>query len=498
MTSDPSAVIRQRLSELDAEQRSFVLDTARRRLLNARAPIPPRKHADHFPLSLPQRRLWYLYQLNPLSTMYNMPECVRMRGPLDVNLFQAAFDDVVARHESLRATFTNEIDGPIQMVSERIDSRIQIVDIEHLPEEEREERGRALLFDIADRPFDLRKGPVIRLSLVRLDREHHFFVVNMHHIVSDGWSMGIFARDFSEFMRARRYGQMPRLAPLPVRFGDFVEWHIARQTGSTLDAQLDYWRPRLDGVTDLALPFDRPPSAETTERGGFEYIVFPPQLAAQINACAKACGITLFMFLLAAFCVLLHRYSLQTRITVGTPAAGRVRAETENLIGFFANTLLISIDVQPESSFRHVAQLVREASLGAFSHNETPFEKLVEVFQPDRNSVRNPLFQVMFILQNTKKPMLSIPDISLELFAAGSMSVKFDMLLECYETSEGITGYLGYRRDLFNESTAQCFARNYHSLVTGVVTDPHLPIADLSIDIPAAPPAFNDDLSSEF
>ncbi|UVM52700.1 MULTISPECIES: condensation domain-containing protein [unclassified Pseudomonas] len=468
------------------------------RLKAQRVKIARRERSDRFSLSFSQRRLWYIYQLNPASTMYNMPECVRLRGPLDLEVFQGAFEDVITRHESLRVTFLNTLEGPVQIVNEQTDCAIEVVDLSSVSDEQMEARARELLFEISDRPFDLGRGPVVRLSLVRMAHDHHFLLINMHHIVSDGWSMGVFARDFSAFVAARVLGMKPDLPPLEVGFGDFVEWQIGRLNGPAMDKQMAYWRPRLKQVEDLVLPFDRLPTASTTERGGFEYILFDRVLADGINACARECGVTLYMMLLAAFCVALHRQSLQSSITVGSPTASRVRAETENLIGFFANTLLITSAVWPDMSFREVAQGVRESALGAFNHDEMPFEKLVETLHPDRDSSRSPLFQVMFILQNTQKPSLNLPGLLIEPFAAGSLSVKFDMLIEFYESPEGITGWLGYRRDLFDERTCKRFADNYHRLLTSIITDPDQLVSELSMEVEPIVTTFNDDLDAEF
>ncbi|KTT40093.1 hypothetical protein RSA46_21150 [Pseudomonas oryzihabitans] len=320
----------------------------------------------------------------------------------------------------------------------------------------------------------------------------------MHHIVSDGWSMGIFARDFSTFVTARLLGFEPQLPTLPIEFGDFVEWQLDRLSGPILDQQMAYWKTRLKKVENLLLPFDRLPTASTTERGGFEYIHFDRAAADAINECARQCDVTLYMMLLAAFCVLLHQQSSQRYITVGSPTAGRVRAETENLIGFFANTLLITSEVRPDMRFRELAHGVRDSALGAFNHDETPFEKLVETLSVDRGSLRNPLFQIMFILQNTLKPTLQLPGFVVEPFAAGSLSVKFEMLIEFYESAQGITGWLGYRRDLFDKSTCKRFADSYQHLLMSITTDPDQFVSEISVSAAPALFSFNDDLDIEF
>ncbi|AZC24463.1 MULTISPECIES: condensation domain-containing protein [Pseudomonas] len=498
MSMDRQELLQDKLRALSPAQRQLFLEAVGERLKAQRVKIPRRKNNERFSLSFSQRRLWYIYQLNPASTMYNMPECVRLHGPLNLEVFQQAFKDVVARHESLRVTFHNTAQGPVQVVRENNDCTIELIELSEPDSDALEARARELLFEISDRPFDLHHGPVVRLSLVRLAADHHFLLINMHHIVSDGWSMGVFARDFSACVAARMLDKQPDLPPLEVGFGDFVEWQIDRLDGPAMARQMAYWQPRLKLVEDLVLPFDRLPSPSTTEQGGFEYMLFDRALADGINACARECSVTLYMMLLAAFCVVMHRQSLQSSITVGSPTAGRVRAETEDLIGFFANTLLITSAVQPQMSFREVAHAVRESALGAFNHDEMPFEKLVETLRPDRDAARSPLFQVMFILQNTQKPPLHLPGLVIEPFAAGSLSVKFDMLIEFYESPEGITGWLGYRRDLFDARTCKRLADHYQRLLVSIIADPDQLVSELAMEAEPVVTTFNDDLDAEF
>jgi Condensation domain len=430
--------------------------------------------------------------------MYNMPECARLRGPLDPAVFQRGFDDVVARHESLRVTFEDGPDGPIQKVRPQLSIPIDHIDLEHCPPSVQEDEAMAMLFRVADQPFDLIRGPVVRLTLIRLSDDDHFMVINMHHIVSDGWSMAVFAEDFGRALAARARGEAPALPPLPIHFGDFVEWQLDRLTGPVLQSQLDFWRPRLDVVEDIVLPFDRTPTETTSDAGGFEYIVLDPVLSRQLKACAEASGGTLFMFLFAVFSVLLHRYSGQRHITMGSPTAGRMRQETEPLIGFFANTLLITARIRPEDTIFDVAATVRDSATGAFAHDETPLELLVEALKPQRSLARNPLFQVMFILQNSRRPQLELSGFDVSLIAAGSMSVKFDMLIEFYEKDGGITGWLGYRTDLFDATTISRLAQNFATLARAIVASPQTPVGQLGFDAGGVSDAFNDDLDDAF
>lgn len=488
----------QRFRDLPPQQRSILMEAMREKARKHAVPdIPRYDHGEFIPQSYTQRRLWFLFRMNPDSAMYNMPECARLTGPIDLYQFNAAFNDVIARHSSLRTRFCALPEGPAQVIAAASPQEVQVV---QAPFDEidpdREARAAALLTEHSNRAFDLQAGPLIRMTLIRVTPELHYLVVNMHHIISDGWSTGVFVRDFSEFYRARLEGREPVLPHLPIAYADFVRWQFERMEGKRLEDLKAFWRHRLVGIEPLKLPFDRPPSAEVTDRGGYRYVHFSRETAKRLKDLSEEWGATLFMALLAVFKGLLHLYSAQEDITIGVPVAGRSHPSTENLIGFFANTAIIRTELKGSLNFRELTERVRNASLDAFEQEETPVEMLVEMLQPERQPGRNPLFQVMFILQNTKKPKLSLPGIELKLLAAGSSSVKFDMLFEFGESSEGLTGWLGYRIDLFDEHTMTRFADAFTHLLLAVCDAPYTPLDQ--IELPTTPPLnaqdFNDDL----
>jgi hypothetical protein len=470
--------IKAKLNSLSPQQRRMLLQSIPARP-RPQASIPRYPLTDVVPQSYSQRRLWYLYKLDPDSSMYNMPQAALFRGPLDYSCLQQAFDDVVARHGVLRTVFADENGVPVQKVASHRAHRIELVDLSHEKSTQCEAQGLALAQEIADRPFDLVHGPVVMMTIIKLQDHVHLMVINMHHIISDGWSVTIFVQDFLELYRSRiqcRPAQLPRLT---IAFSDFVQWQLERLRGDVLQRQLDFWQARLAGIQPLALPFDRAPTVHTSARSGYEKIELSPQARNQLLAVAEDCECTLFMAILAVFKVVLYRYSGQADINVGVPVAGRNRIETENLIGFFANTALIRTDLGGEPAFRELLLRVRESALEAFAHDETPFEKLVELIQPDRDIARNPLFQVMFILQNTAKPVIDIPGVQAQMLDSYNSTVKFDMLAEFYDTDKGLRGGIGYRSDLFEAGTMAQFARAFGEVVAAVSAGPHAKITDI-------------------
>ncbi len=498
MTKDREA-LRQRLQDLTPSQRKVFVEAMRSRGAHRTPAIPRYEHGVDIPQSYTQRRLWFLFRVGTASAMYNMPESARLDGHIDMASFEGAYNDVIARHASLRTSFADSSAGPVQRIGPVVHREVEVVDV-RLPggREHYDAQIEPLLSELSGRIFDLSTGPLVTATLLRVEPEIHYFVINMHHAISDGWSTGVFVRDFSEFYRSRVEGRAPVLPQLQIEFVDFVRWQYERMTSPRLEELRAFWRTRLSGVEPLSLPFDRQPTADVREDGGFRYIHLDLPTTARLKSLASGWGATLFMVLLAAFKGLLHRYSMQNDITVGVPVAGRKHPDTEDLIGFFANTVVIRTDVRGELSFEQLTSRVRDASLDAFEREETPFEMLVEMLKPARIDGRNPLFQVMFILQNTKRPRLSLPGIDIRLIPTGSTSVKFDMLFELGEVDDGITGWLGYRKDLFDENTMSRFASDYKALLIHACASPEMPLAQLELaERPAdAFEGFNDDLEA--
>jgi hypothetical protein len=497
MSKQPEQSLSQRFQDLTPHQRQILVEAMRAKAKTAIAPIPRYDHSTFIPQSYTQRRLWFLFRITPDSAMYNMPECARLTGPIELEHFNGAFNDVLERHSSLRTVFTDTEHGPAQTILPVTNQAVEVVQAPFAEgDPNREERVTQMLTDLSNRSFDLENGPLVRMTLIRVGEHLHYLVVNMHHIISDGWSTGVFVADFSECYRARVENRPHRLKPLAIEFADFVRWQQEHMTSARLDTLRRFWRDRLAGVEPLRLPFDRTPTSAVTDRGGYRYVHFDAQTTARLKVLAEQWGATVFMALLAAFKGLLHLYSMQEDITVGVPVAGRTHPSTEDLIGFFANTAVIRTNLGGSPTFKELTERVRNSSLDAFEQEDTPVEMLVEMLQPERPPGRNPLFQVMFILQNTRKPALSLPQIDIKLLAAGSTSVKFDMLFEFAESGEGLTGWLGYRMDLFDEGTMTRFADAFTKLVLAVCEFPDKPLNQ--IDIPTNPPLeaqdFNDDL----
>ncbi|HEX6087530.1 MAG TPA: amino acid adenylation domain-containing protein [Thermoanaerobaculia bacterium] len=412
------------------------------------------------PLSHGQQRLWFFEQLAP-GASYNETLALRLEGALDVQMLEDAVNIIVARHEALRTTFV-VVDG--KPVQRRADSlRIELTKLVATDAER-------LIADIAAKPFDLARGPLLRATLVATAPEQHVFAVTLHHIVGDGWSAGIFLREL-----AAAYAGEP-LAPLPVQYADHAAWLRTRLDGGLLAEQLAYWRNALAGApTTLALPLDRPRPAVQTMRGATQRFAVSPELAAYLKEIARTGNATLFMTLLAAFQVLLHRYTGQDDILVGSPVAGRNRAEVEGLIGFFVNTLVLRGDLSGDPAFRDVVARVRQAATGAYANQELPFELLVDELKPERTLTHAPLFQVAFALQ---QPQVSTFG---ELLPFDSGTAKFDLALSMEEANGGLAGALEYNTDLFDAATIARMVAHFEQLLTRVAADPSQPLSAIEL-----------------
>ena len=357
--------------------------------------------AERLPLSFAQQRLWFLDQLEPGSSFYNIPAAVRLHGVLNVAALERTLSEVVRRHEVLRTHFM-AVDGePVQVIEAAAPLQLEVLDLSALEEEAREAEVLRLAQLEASRPFDLWRGPLLRVGLLRLGKEEHVALVTMHHIVSDGWSMGVFINEVATLYAAYVRGEESPLEELPIQYADFAHWQRGWLQGEVLAAQLDYWRAELaDAPTVIDLPIDKPRPPVQTYRGAYQPLQLSAALSAQLRDLSRRHGATLFMTLLAAFDLLLCRYAGQEQVLVGTPIANRNRSEIEGLIGFFVNTLVLRGDVRGNPSFSELLRRVRETALSAYAHQDLPFEKLVEELQPERDMSRSPLFQVMFVLQN--------------------------------------------------------------------------------------------------
>ncbi|MBV9788044.1 MAG: non-ribosomal peptide synthetase, partial [Chloroflexi bacterium] len=362
--------------------------------------IPPRANSGPTPLSFAQQRLWFLDQLVPGSAAYNLPTTVRLIGRLDVAALERSLHAIVARHEALRTTFTMLADQPVQMIEPSLGVPLPVVDLRALPPTERETEVQALTDAEMQQPFDLGRGPLLRAKLLHVADQEHIFLLTIHHIVSDSWSMGVFVRELATLYEAFAHDRPSPLQPLPIQYADFADWQRQWLRGEVLQRQLDYWKQQLGGdLPVLELPTDRPRPPIQTFHGATLYFSLPKLLSDSLAALSRQEGTTLYMTLLTAFNVLLYRYTGQEDLLVGSPIAGRTRPELEALIGFFVNTLVMRSDLSGNPSVREALQRVRDVTLKAYAHQDLPFEQLVEELHPERDMSRNPLFQVMFVLQ---------------------------------------------------------------------------------------------------
>ncbi len=427
----------------------------------------PRTGAE--PLSFAQQRLWFLDRLyQGESPMYNMPYALRLTGPLDVPRLAAAFNELISRHETLRTCFPAEQGSPVQSIAPAAPITLTAEDVSELHLEQE-----------SDRPFDLTRGPLLRVRLYRLAPEHHILFLNLHHIVSDGWSFGVLYRELRDLYAGK---QIPAL---PIQYADFAQWQRASLTGERLDRQVDYWRAQLAGASPLLeLPLDRPRPAQQTFRAGNHVFVLEASLTEKLKRFSREEGVTLFMTLLAGFQVLLARYTGSTDISIGTPIANRTRVEIEGLIGFFTNTLILRTDVSGTPTFRETIDRVRKTALEAYAHQDLPFEKLVEILEPERSPSYTPLFQVMFMLQNVTEN-LELAGLAVEQLPPRIVTARFDLLLSVEERNGRLECLLNYNSDLFDADRIERMAGHYTTLLHGAIDHPDQSITALPLLTPA-------------
>jgi amino acid adenylation domain-containing protein len=447
-------------------------------------PLPPIERAPRdgeLPLSFAQQRLWFLDRLEPGTATFNLPAPLRLAGPLDVAALAGALAGIVERHESLRTVFAEREGKARQIVLPAMPSSLSVADLGGLPVESREAEARRLVDEEARLPFDLTRGPLLRTALLRLAPDEHLLLVTMHHIVTDGWSTSVFARELAALYDAAVTGRPSALPELPFQYPDFALWQRRALDGEAVSALLARWQERLGtDLPVLRLPTDRPRPAVQTTPGGYRYAVLPPDLTQDIRGLARASGTTLFMTLLAAFQALLARYTGQEKIVVGSPVAGRDRGELEGLIGFFVNTLVLPADLSGDPTFAQLLERVRDMILAAYTCQDLPFEKLVEHLQPQRDRSRSPLFQVMFLLQNASETAGGTSaGLTLSPLPATNGASAFDLTLAITETPERLWAVIEYNTDLFDAATIERLLEHYRRLLAAAAADPDARISAL-------------------
>jgi hypothetical protein len=459
---------------------------------------PVYEDAYVFPLSHAQERLWYVEQLTPGLAAYNVPLAVRLTGRLDRAALAAALQGVVERHEALRTGFRTEAGQPVQVIAPAGEARVPLprVDLATLAPEDREREVARLAAEEAGAAFDLRRSPLLRARLLALGSAEHVLLLTLHHIVSDRWSMGVLMSEL-----AALYADAP-LPALPLQYADYAVWQREWLQGEVLASQLAYWRERLADLPGLDLPVDRRRSIGAggpSGAGGSDHpagqvaMELPVDLAAALQALSREAGATLFMTLLAAFLVVLARVGGQDDLAVGTAVANRGRREIEGLIGFFVNTLVLRVSLAGEPSFRQLLARVRVVTLGAYDHQDLPFERLVEELRPARNAgnigasgasgdtSRPPLVQVTFLLQNTPLPTLHLPGLALAEVPVETATAKFDLSVAMTEHGEGITGIWSYDARIFTAATIERLAGLYRRLLAAALADPEASVFALPL-----------------
>ncbi|HEX2093814.1 MAG TPA: condensation domain-containing protein, partial [Longimicrobiaceae bacterium] len=440
--------------------------------VGAAPPIERVGREGPLPLSFAQQRLWVVDRLEPGSAAYNMPGALRLRGGLDVAALRGSLDGLVRRHEALRTVFVEQDGAPVQVIHTAAPMALPVVDLRGVPEAE-QEAGR-LCAEEAVRPFDLGRGPLLRSMLVRLGGADHVLLITLHHVVSDGWSMGVLVREISALYAAYSQGEEPCLPELAVQYADYAVWQRGWLSGGVLEAQIRFWKEKLAGAPPLLdIPTDRPRAAGRSARAASHRFELPAVVSRELRALSRREGATLFMTLLAAWQALLGRYAGQEDVVVGSPIAGRSRRETEGLVGFFVNMLTLRTELEGDPTWRELVGRVREGALGAYEHQELPFEKLVEELEVERSLAHTPVFQVTFALERTTaRDGLALGDLTVERFGGGAGVAKFDLDLTLQDDGETLTGALVYQAALWDAETIVRLAGHLEVLLEAMAADP--------------------------
>lgn len=455
-----------------------------------------------FPASFAQQRLWFLDQLIPGNAIYNVPTVIRLTGSLKLAALEQTFNEIVRRHETLRTTFI-VLDGlPLQAIpaescaiAPSLTIPFSVLDLQQLPDDEQEVKAKSIITAEIERPFDLSSGPLLRVTLLVLSKTEHILLLNMHHIICDDWSMGVLIRELGTLYAAFAQNQPSPLLELPLQYADFAHWQREWLQGEVLQTQLAYWREQLNDISILHLPTDKPRPAIQSYQGATQFLELPLKLIDALEKLSQQESATLFMTLLAAFQTLLYRYTHQEDIAVGLPIANRNRSEIEGIIGFFVNSLVLRSNLSGNPTFRELLGRVREVTLGAYSHQDLPFEKLVEELHPERNLSHHPLFQVVFGFQNAPMSALELPGLVPSFLNIDIKKTRFDLelhLWKCsedfrslwggnWEYSEGLRGVIVYNTDLFDKATISRIVEHFKTLLSAIVANPEERIANLPL-----------------
>jgi hypothetical protein len=421
-----------------------------------------------------------LDQIEPNNPLYNFPRAIRLTGALNVAALETALNGIVERHEILRTTYESDKGEPFQVIALEQKSTLPVIDLTGLPAAEREKEARRLAQEQASTPFDLAKDPMARNLLLKMGDGDHVLVLMTHHIASDGWSSGILLRELTVLYEAALSGKPAALPELPVQYADYAVWQRNWLQGEVMQQQVSYWRQQLTGAPPvLLLPTDRPRPEKPTFRGAIHHFLLPASLAGAIRTLSRQQGGTGFMTMLAAFQTLILHYTKQPDIVLGTDLANRTTLQTEALIGFFVNLIALRTNLSGNPTFVELLGRVREVALGAYAHQDVPFDKLVEELQPERSLSHNPLVQVLFVQENTPRATTPMPGLKIGSFPMDVPS-KFDMVVFVFETDKGISGIWLYNPDLFDASTIARMAGLYQLVLEKATANPALRLGQLS------------------
>ncbi|HZG05134.1 MAG TPA: condensation domain-containing protein, partial [Streptomyces sp.] len=447
----------------------------------APAVVPREDRAAPVPLAFPQNRFWFLDRFSANGASYVISAGMRVRGRFRPDVFARACEQIARRHEALRTVFSEEDGQAVQRVLDELPPEVRTTDLRGLPAHEALEEVRRREARLVARPFDLLTGPLFRAELLNLAADETVVLVNVHHIVSDRWSMDLLMRELMQVYRALELGRPAGLPELTLQYPDFALWQNRPSAQETWDADLEYWTRKLKGIpseTGLPTPLRRP--REKTYRGSSVPVELPPDLVRRLNELAKSEGATLFMALTAAFKVLLHRLGGDDDVVVGTPVANRTRVELEPLVGLFVNTLALRTDLSGDPDFREVVRRVNTVCVEAYDHQDLPFERLVEQLQPERSLAHTPVFQVLVSYQSVSIPSWDGP-LRVEPFPLQARKAEFDLLLDMFQDGDAVWGRLEYSTDLFEEPDARRLARLFTGLLREVVRCPGVPVGRLAL-----------------
>jgi len=509
--STPSNGAGASLAELTPEQQALLTLRLRKKAASRAAVTPSRSlRIERVPrdqqlrASFAQERQWFLDQLEPGNSLYNMSSTLRLKGPLNLKVLERSLNEVIKRHEALRTHFET-VDGyPVQIIKPFKTESLQVTDLSHMPETEREVEARRLAAAEELTGFDLARGPLMRTAVLRLGEEDHVLMLTMHHIISDAWSMKAFFNEMVTLYTSFAQGVESPLPPLPIQYADFAVWQRQGLQGEAVKAHLSYWKEQLSGVPGLLnLPTDRPRSTTQTFLSPGALKRFKPsvKLSKQLEALGHKESVTGFILLLAAFSTLLCRYSEQRDVIVGCNIANRNRSETEGLIGFFVNMLPLRANFSGDPSFREILHRVREVALGAYTHQDLPFERMIAEVMPERDPNRMPLVQVIFDYQATPTVSTEVGTLRMERFSSGTPAKNFDMIdmtLHMENLGERLYGELIYNTVLYNDATIVRMLENFELLLQTVANNPEIRLSKLKQVLDAADRKHNIARKEEF